>query len=45
MIRQVLSSCRRALLIKNTRGFFNQNFNPKKDYYAVLGVDKKASDK
>jgi|JI6StandDraft_1071083.scaffolds.fasta_scaffold01638_23 molecular chaperone DnaJ len=38
------TAVRSGLLTKNMRTFFNQNnFDPKKDYYSVLGVDKKAS--
>jgi preprotein translocase subunit Sec63 len=45
MIRQFLNRRSFCLLRRNKHSFsiFNSNFNPKKDYYSILGVDKKAS--
>jgi len=46
MIRHLIRGARHSLLAKNARTFFNQdNFDTKKDYYSILGVSKKASER
>lgn len=47
MFPRLFSRASRSLLKSNIRTFFNGNsgFDPKKDYYSILGVDKKATER